>query len=145
MSALVDEDEIAGWATTCVGRPERARGRVGEPRRGRREHGHGGPVPTPGRRLRRAPGTVALAWPAVTGLGVFADGVSRGVPGPRRVCWSVRGGPLGSRPAVRTGPDSDRASVMVRIRQLNGLGEAMPVPGRSLTVPVAAAEVAAWP
>ncbi|GLY66303.1 LysM peptidoglycan-binding domain-containing protein [Amycolatopsis taiwanensis] len=154
MSILADEDEIAARAATRPRTPVRARRRAGEPRRpptrarvvaGRR------PVPV----AECAPRRVSPRWPwlaavavaiglAVAGLGVFADGVSGGVPD-RTATVLVGQGQTLTDLARQYAPDSDPAAVVARIRQLNGLGDAMPVSGQPLAVPVGVTEVAGRP
>lgn len=147
MSVLVEEDEIAPRVATRSRTPVRAHRRDGRPRR----------PPTRSRVVagrRRtpvadcAPRRVPPRWPwlaavavavgvVVAGLGVFADGVSGGVPD-RTATVSVGQGQSLSDLARQYAPDSDPAAVTARIRQLNGLEDAEPVPGQPLTVPVGA-------
>jgi LysM domain-containing protein len=145
MSVLVDEDESAGQVAARVRRPVRARRRAESRRPVARAR-----VVAGGRRLPVAecgPRRVPPRWPwlaavgavialAVAGLGVFADGVSGGVPG-HTAAVPVGPGQTLADLARQYAPDSDPEAVVARIRQLNGLGDAVPVPGQPLTVPVA--------
>jgi hypothetical protein len=99
--------------------------------------------PVPGcvpRRVARWPwlaGAAVAAGLAVTGLGVFADGVSAAVPD-RTATVQLRPGQTLIDLARQYAPDSDPDLVVARIRELNGLGDAEAVAGLPLTVPVEA-------
>jgi hypothetical protein len=94
---------------------------------------------------------VPLRWPwlaaialaiglIVTGLGVFAQGMSAAVPD-RTATVTVGSGETLWDIARHYSPDADSDAVVARIRQLNGLGDATVVPGLPLTVPVEAEPV----
>jgi hypothetical protein len=95
-----------------------------------------------------APRRVAPRWPwlagialalglFVTGLGVFAEGMSAAVP-ERTATVTVGAGETLWDVARHYAPGSDAGAVVARIKQLNNLGDAGVVPGLPLTVPVAA-------
>ncbi len=71
----------------------------------------------------------------VTGLGVFAEGVSGGVPDHTATVTVGAGQSLWDM-AREYAPSADTDAVVARIKQLNGLGDATLVPGLPLTVPV---------
>jgi hypothetical protein len=94
---------------------------------------------------------VPLRWPwlaamalavglIVTGLGVFAQGMSAAVPD-RTATVTVGSGETLWDIARQFSPDADSDAVVARIRQLNSLGDAGVVPGLPLTVPVEAEPV----
>ncbi|HVV08632.1 LysM peptidoglycan-binding domain-containing protein [Amycolatopsis sp.] len=149
MSVLLDGDPVTGHVTQerpHVHRPVRVR-RPGETRRpptrarvvaGRRRPQV--PACAPRRVMPRWPWLAALAIAAalvITGLGVFAQGMSAAVPertatvtvGQGQSLWDV---------ARQYAPGSDADAVVARIEQLNSLSDAVVVPGLPLTVPVAA-------
>lgn len=154
MSVLLDENQVTGHVTARPRMPVRARRRTGEPRRpptrarivaGRRRS----PVPdcAPRRMSPRWPWLVAAAVAVgliITGLGVFAEGMSGAVP-ERTATVSVGRGQTLWDLAREYSPGSDPEAVVVRIRQLNGLPDAVLVPGLPLTVPVESPAVAGLP
>jgi hypothetical protein len=145
MSVLVDEAQVTGQIRGRVWGQPRARRRAAEPRRppGRARFVAGlRPVPVPD----CAPRQVAPRWPwlaalavaaalIITGLGVFATGMSRPVPDRTATVFVARGQTLREL-AREYAPDSDQAAVVSRIRELNALGDEVLVPGMPLTVPV---------
>ncbi|HKS48679.1 MAG TPA: LysM peptidoglycan-binding domain-containing protein [Amycolatopsis sp.] len=144
MSLLVEEGQVKGYVPAGARLPARSRRRAGEPRRpptrGRVVAGRGrgfAPDCAPRRVPPRWPWLAAAAVAVgliITGLGVFADGMSRAVP-ERTATASVGQGQTLWDLARQYAPDSDPAAVVARIRQLNGLGDAAVVPGQPLTVP----------
>ncbi|HET6501338.1 MAG TPA: hypothetical protein VFG87_11310 [Amycolatopsis sp.] len=145
MAVLAHEDQSTGEVPR-VGTPGRARRAAGEsrhpPARAHVVAGRHRP-PVPGcapRRVARWPWLAAAAVAtglAVTGLGVFADGVSAAVPD-RTATVQLEPGQTLADLARRYAPDSDPGLVVARIRELNRLGDAEAVPGLPLTVPVEA-------
>jgi hypothetical protein len=154
MSVLLDGSPGTGNVAQGRRRPQlpvRPR-RPGEtrrpPTRARVVAGRGrAPAPScaPRRIMPRWPWLAAVALAvglAVTGLGVFAQGMSGGVPertatvtvGDGQNLWDV---------ARQYAPDADPDAVVARIEQLNGLGDSTVVPGLPLTVPVDAAPLGA--
>ncbi|WP_431874435.1 LysM peptidoglycan-binding domain-containing protein [Amycolatopsis sacchari] len=155
MAVLLDGSRIAGAPAEGRTRqegPVRVRRHAGEmrrpPTRARVVAGRGRAA-VPG----CAPRRVSPRWPwlagvavavalVVTGLGVFAQGMSHPVPsqtatvtvGEGQTLWDV---------AHEYAPASDADAVVAKIRELNGLGDAALVPGLPLTVPVDAAPVGA--
>ncbi|WP_166459402.1 LysM peptidoglycan-binding domain-containing protein [Amycolatopsis pithecellobii] len=92
----------------------------------------------PRRLVPRWPWLAAIALTTgliVTGLGVFAEGMSGRVPeqtatvtvGAGETLWDM---------AREYAPSADADDVVARIRQLNSLGDTAVVPGLPLTVPV---------
>jgi hypothetical protein len=145
MAVLLEEDQLAGCARARM--PVRARRRVGESRRppararvvaGRRRAAVAdcGPRPMAPRWLWLA-GVAVAAGLVVAGTGVFADGVSGQVPDRTMTVYLGRSQTLTDL-ARQYAPGSDPGAVVARIRQLNGLGDAVVVPGQPLAVPVAA-------
>ncbi|WP_410609244.1 LysM peptidoglycan-binding domain-containing protein [Amycolatopsis sp. lyj-109] len=100
----------------------------------------GAPCAAPRRVPVRWPWLAALAVASclvVTGLGLFAGGVS-GAPVPERTATvSVEQGDTLASLAARFAPQSDGGAVVARIKELNRLDAAELVPGLPLTVPVA--------
>lgn len=145
MSVLADKTQVTGQMRGRATVPVRARRRTGEPRRppGRARFAAGlRPVPVPDCAPRkvapRSPWLAALGVAValiITGLGVFAVGMSRPVPDRTATVFVTRGQTLGEL-AREYAPDSDRDAVVARIRQLNGLGDEVLPPGMPLTVPV---------
>lgn len=154
MSVLLDGSPDAGNIAedrTRAQLPVRPR-RPGEtrrpPTRARVVAGRGrAPAPscTPRRVVPRWPWLAAVALVvglAVTGLGVFAQGMSGDVPartatvtvGDGQTLWDV---------AREYAPSADADDVVARIEQLNNLGGNTVVPGLPLTVPVDAAPLGA--
>lgn len=78
----------------------------------------------------------AVVFLCVLGLGLLANAMPTTAPVPESttVLW-VRGGESLWEVAGRAAPDSDRDAVIDRIRELNGLGDALVRPGQPLTVP----------
>lgn len=154
MSVLVDEGQVKGQIRGRVMALVRVRGRVGEPRRppGRARFvvGHR-PVSV----ADCAPRRVAPRWPwlvvlaaavalIITGLGVFSGAMSRPVPDRTATVFVERGQTLRDL-ALEYAPDSDPLAVVARIRQLNGLGDDVLVPGMPLTVPAGSGAPASRP
>lgn len=129
-------------------KPLRARRPAGEsrrpPTRARMVAGRGHPAVSscgPRRVLPRWPWLVAAAVVVAlifTGLGVFANGMSDGAVPERTATVTVGDGQSLWDLAREYAPEADSDAIVVRIRQLNGLGDASVVPGLPLTVPVAA-------
>jgi hypothetical protein len=77
-----------------------------------------------------------VACLAVTGLGLFADGMAAaGVPA-ETATVSIAPGETLSDLAARFAPASDAGAVVDRIKALNGLHDAIIIPGTPITVPV---------
>jgi hypothetical protein len=80
----------------------------------------------------------AVVFLSVLGLGLLANAMPTTAPVPETttVLW-VRGGESLWEVAQRAAPDVDRDAVIDRIRELNGLGDALVRPGQPLLVPTA--------
>lgn len=150
MSVLLDGSPVTRNVAQGQTRPQlpvRPR-RQGEtrrpPTRARAVAGRGrAPVSTctPRRIVPRWPWLAAIALVvglAVTGLGVFAQGMSAAVP-ERTATVTVVDGQTLSDLARLYAPEADSDAVVARIKQLNDLGDGTVVPGLPLTVPVDAA------
>ncbi|MEC3973983.1 LysM peptidoglycan-binding domain-containing protein [Amycolatopsis sp. H20-H5] len=96
-----------------------------------------------------APRKLPVRWPwlaglavaiclGITGLGLLSQGVSGAQVPERTATVSVAPGETLSELAARFAPESDTDAVVARIKELNGLQDAVLVPGLPLTVPVAA-------
>jgi hypothetical protein len=101
-----------------------------------------------------APRQLTVRWPwlaglavaaclAITGLGLLADGMAPAeVPAQTATVFVSQGETLTDL-AARFAPDSDTGAVVERIKRLNGLDDAVLVPGLPLTVPIRVALVPA--
>lgn len=153
MSILVSEGLVRSAGRRLLAAPER----VAPPRHRARAAGETCRPPTrarvvAGRRVSAvapcAPRRLAVRWPwlvalaivaglGVTGLGALANGISPSAVPEQTVSVSVAPGETLSDIAARYAPDSEPAAVIDRIKELNGLQDAVIVAGLPLTVPAA--------
>jgi hypothetical protein len=73
---------------------------------------------------------------AITGLGLFANGMAASDVPAQNATVSLAPGETLSDLATRFAPASDVDAVVTRIKQLNGLGDGAIAPGVPLAVPV---------
>jgi len=118
--------------------PTRARSVAGH---GAAGHGKAAVSCEPRRLPIQWPWLAALAVAAclvITGLGLLANSMASAEVPSRTATVSVSPGETLGDLAARFAPDSNSGAVVERIKQLNGLDDAVIVPGLPLTVPVQA-------